>query len=166
MTSFFLKTLIALMLGFASMGVSADGVGIQIQNPWVLAPPPNVKVMAAYLEIKNNGEKPRMLVNVSSPAFEQVGIHQSVMHGDMVHMEQLKELSIPSHASVMLKPGGLHFMLTDAKKPLSIGDQVPMTLTFQSGEKIAVTAIVRSGPAEGMEDHQHMDHSGHENHKH
>lgn len=166
MISFFLKTLIALMLGFISMSASADGVGIQIQDPWVLAPPPNVKVLAAYLEIKNNGEKPRILTNVSSPAFDRVGIHQSVMHGNMVHMEQLKELTIPPHASVVLKPGGLHFMLTDAKKPLNIGDQVPMTLTFQSGEKIAVTAIVRSGQMEGMEDHQHMDHSGHENHKH
>ena len=52
-------------------------------------------------------------------------------------------------------------MLTDAKKPLHIGDQVPMTLTFRSGEKIVVTALVRSGQMEVMEDHQHMNHSGH-----
>jgi len=160
---FFLNTLIALMFGFFALSASADG-DIQIQDPWVQAPPPNAKVLAAYLEIKNNGEKPRILTNVSSPAFAQVGIHQSVMHGNMVHMEQLKELNIPPHASVALKPGGLHFMLMDAKKPLRVGDQVPMTLTFQSGEKVAVTAVVRSGQVEVMADHQHMDHSGHGNH--
>lgn len=166
MTGAFLKTLIALLLGFAALSASAGGMDIQIQDPWVQAAPPNVKVLAAYLEIKNNGEKPRILTNVSSPVFDEVGIHQSVMHGDMVHMEHLKELTIPPHASVVLKPGGMHFMLTDAKKPLQIGDQVPMTLTFQSGEKIVVTAIVRSGQMEDMGDHQHMNHSGHENHKH
>jgi len=165
MMGLFLKTLIALMLGFAALSASADGVDIQIQDPWVLAAPPNVKVMAAYLEIKNNGQKPRILTNIASPAFGQVGIHRSVMHGNMAHMEHLKELTIPPNASVVLKPGGLHFMLMDAKKPLLVGDQVPMTLNFQSGEKIVVTAIVRSGQMEGMEDHQHMDHSGHENHK-
>ena len=162
----FLKTLIALMLGIVSLSAFAGGADIQIQDPWVQAAPPNVKVLAAYLEIKNNGEKPRILTNVSSPAFNEIGIHRSVMHENMAHMEHLKELTIPPRASVVLKPGGLHFMLTDAKKPLNIGDQVPMTLNFKDGGKIAVTAIVRSGQIEGMEDHQHKDHSGHENHKH
>ncbi|MDO8261745.1 MAG: copper chaperone PCu(A)C [Gallionella sp.] len=156
-----MKTLIALMLGFVALNASADGVDIKILNPWVLAAPPGVKTLAAYLEIKNYGGNPRILTNVSSPAFDQVGIHRSVMHGNMVHMEQLKELTIPPHASVVLKPGGLHFMLENAKKPLQIGDQVPMTLTFQSGEKIEVKAIIRAGQMEGMEDHQHMNHSGH-----
>ena len=157
----FLKTLIALMLGLVSLSAFAGGADIQIQDPWVQAAPPNVKVLAAYLEIKNNGEKPRILTNVSSPAFNEIGIHRSVMHENMAHMEHLKELTIPPRASVALKPCGLHLMLMDAKKPLKIGDQVPMTLTFQSGEKIEVTAVVRSGQMEGMEGHQHMNHSGH-----
>ena len=165
MSKVFLKTIITLMLGSVSLVASA-GSDIQIQDPWVQAPPPNAKVLAAYLEIKNNGEKPQILTNVSSPAFDQVGIHQSMMHGDMVHMEQLNELVIPSHASVVLTPGGLHLMLTGAKKPLRIDDQVSMTLIFKNGEKIEVKATVRSGPPGGMEDHQHMDHSGHGSHNH
>ena len=99
---FFLKTFISLALGFVALSASADGVNIQIQGPWVLAAPPNVKVLAAYLEIKNNGDKPQILTNVSSPAFEQVGIHRSVMHGNTAHMEHLKELTIPPRASVVL----------------------------------------------------------------
>ncbi len=166
MMRFFLKTIIALMLGSVALSASAGG-DIQVRDPWVQAAPPNVKVLAAYLEIKNNGDKPRTLINVSSPAFEQIGIHRSVMHGNMAHMEHLEELNISPRSSVVLSPGGLHLMLMDAKKPLHIDDQVPMTLNFKDGEKIAVTAIVRSGQQmEGMEDHQHMDHSGHENHKH
>src|SRR3989338_10510609 len=162
----FLKTLIALMLGIVSLSAFAGGADIQIQDPWVQAAPPNVKVLAAYLEIKNNGEKPKILTNVSSPAFDQVGIHRSVMHGNMAHMEHLKELTIPPHASVTLKPGGLHFMLMNAKKSLRIGDSVPMTLAFKNGDKVAVTATVRDGQMEGMGDHQHMDHSEHMNHNH
>lgn len=161
----FLRTIMALVLGSVALSASA-GSDIQIQDPWVQAAPPNVKVLAAYLEIKNNGGKPQALVKVASPDFGEVGIHQSVMHGDMVHMEQLKDLTIPPHESVALKPGGLHLMLMDAKKQLRVGDQVSMTLTFKSGEKIAVKAAVRSGQTEGMEDHQHMDHSGHGSHNH
>ncbi len=157
----FLRSLIALVSGFIALSSFAAGMGIQIHDPWVMAAPPNVKVLAAYMEIKNTGEKPHTLVGVSSPAFGQVGIHRSVLHENMVHMEQLKELVIPVQASVVLKPGGSHLMLTDAKKPLRIGDQVPMTLTFSNGEKIAVTATVRSGINEDATDHQHKNHSGH-----
>ena len=162
----FLETLIALMLGLVSLSAFAGGADIQIQDPWVQAAPPNVKVLAAYLEIKNNGEKPRILTNVASPAFNEIGIHRSVMHENMAHMEHMKELTIPPRASVVLKPGGLHFMLMDAKKPLRVGDSVPMTLTFKNGDKVAVAATVRAGQMEGMGDHQHMDHSEHMNHNH
>lgn len=159
-----LKILVALALGFAAPGASADG-DIQIRDPWVQAAPPNVKIMAAYLEIHNSGKAPRILASVSSPVFEQVGIHRSVMHGNMVHMEHLNELAVPPQASAVLKPGGLHLMLTDAKKPLRIGDQVPITLLFKGGEKIQFMAAVRSGQAAGVEDHRPMDHSGHGAHK-
>lgn len=161
----FLKLIFALMLGLATSSALAGSTEIHIQNPWVRAAPPNVKTLAAYLEIKNDGEKPRILTRVSSPAFDQAGIHQTVMHGNMAHMEHLKELTIPPHASVTLKPGEMHLMLMGAKKALKTGDQVPLTLTFQDGKKITVVATVRASEMEGMEDHQHMDHSGHDNHK-
>ena len=162
----FLKTFISLAFGLIALSASADGVDIQILDPWVQAAPPNVKVLAAYLEIKNNGDKPQILINASSPAFDQVEAHQSVMHGNMVHMEHQKELTIPPHASVVLKPGGMHFMLMDAKKPLNVGDPVPMTLTFKNGVKVAVTATVRSDQKEDKGDHQHTNHPEHEKHNH
>ncbi|MFZ2301919.1 MAG: copper chaperone PCu(A)C [Gallionella sp.] len=160
-----LQILMALALGVTAPGAFADGE-IQVRDPWVQAAPPNVKVMAAYLEISNSGKKPLALVGVASSAFEQAGIHNSVMHGNMVHMEHMKELVIPSNASVTLKPGGMHLMLTGAKKPLRTGDQVPITLIFKGGEKTALMAVVRSGQAVEMEDHKHMDHSGHGSHNH
>lgn len=165
MIRFFPKILAALTLGFFALSASAEG-DIQVRDAWVQAAPPGVKVLAAYMEIRNNGKKQQVLTGVSSPAFGQVGIHRSVIHGNMAHMEHLKELAIPPDASVALQPGGLHLMLMDAKKTLKAGDQVPMTLIFGDGEKIAVTATVRSGKAEGTEDHQHMDHSGHGEHMH
>lgn len=161
----FLKILIALVLGFVALGASAGGEDIQIHDPWIRAAPPNVKVLAAYLKIKNSGKKPQIITNVSSPDFDQVGIHRSAIHENMAHMEHLKELTIPPHTSVVFKSGGLHLMLTDAKKPLHSGDQVPITLTFSNGKKIAFMATVRSGQTDDKEDQRHMNHSGHQNHK-
>lgn len=158
-----LQILMVLALGVSTQVASAESE-IQVRDPWVQAAPPNAKVMAAYLEISNSGKKPRVLTSASSAAFGQVGIHRSVMHGNMVHMEHMKELAVPPGASVTLKPGGMHLMLMDAKKPLQIGDQVPITLIFKGGEKIPFTAVVRSGQTGNMEDHSHMDHSKHGSH--
>ena len=165
MIKLFSKILAALVLGFCASSASAES-DIQIRNLWVQAAPPGVKVLAAYLEIKNSGKQQRVLTGVASPAFGQVGIHRSMIHGNMAHMEHLKELAIPANASVVLQPGGLHLMLMDAKKPLQAGDQIPMTFIFGNGENIAASATVRSGKMEGMGDRQPMDHSGHGEHKH
>lgn len=166
MTRLFAKISAAIVLWFVALGASAGG-DIQILDPWVQASPPGVKTLAGYLEIKNSGKKQWVLTGVSSPAFGQVGIHRTVLHGNMAHMEHLNELVIPANTSAVFQPGGLHLMLMDEKKSVKIGDQVPLTLTFSSGEKIAVKAIVRSGKAEDATGHnQHMDHSGHGEHMH
>lgn len=162
MIKFFPQILAALLLGFVASSAAADS-DLQVKDAWIQAAPPGVKVMAAYLEIKNNGKQQQTLTGVSSPAFGKIEIHRSVIHGNMAHMEHQKELPLPPGASVLLQQGGLHLMLMGVKKPLATGDQIPMTFVFGNGAKISVSAIVRSGK---MEDHGQMDHSGHGAHKH
>ncbi|MDP4027421.1 MAG: copper chaperone PCu(A)C [Gallionella sp.] len=165
MIKIFSQVLAALTLGFLASNVWANG-DIQVKDAWVQAAPPGVKVMAAYLEIKNNGKQQQVLTGVSSPAFGKIEIHRSVIQGNVARMDHLKELTIPANASVLLQQGGLHLMLMDVKKPLASGDQVPLAFIFGNGEKIAATAIVRSGKMEGMGEGGTMDHSGHGGHKH
>lgn len=162
MIKFFPQILAALLLGFVASSAAADS-DLQVKDVWIQTAPPGVKVMAAYLEVKNTGKQQQTLTGVSSPAFGKIEIHRSVIHGNMAHMEHQKELPLPPGASVLLQQGGLHLMLMGVKKPLATGDQVPMTFVFGNGEKISVSAIVRSGK---MEDHEQMDHSGHGAHKH
>jgi hypothetical protein len=156
-----LKSLIALLLGFTAFAASADSEEIHIQNPWVRAAPPTVKILAGYFSLTNNSEQSRKIIAVSSPVFKQIEIHRSVMHGDMAHMEHQKELAIPPHAVVTFEPGELHLMLMDANKPLHIGDTVPMTLRFQNGKKVEFDATVRSGQMENMDETPRMKHSEH-----
>lgn len=160
----FLRFFGLLALGFASAGTFASEPEIQVVNPWVQAAPPSAKVLAAYLEIKNNGEKPQTLAEISSPAFGQVEIHRTTTRDNIARMERVKELAIPPRSSVMIKPGGMHLMLMGGKKPLQAGDQVPMTLIFKSGEKLTISATVRSMQEEDAGNNPHADHSKHQHH--
>ncbi len=155
----FLKTFLSLLTGLLSLTAFAAG-HIHVQDPWIRAAPPVVKNLAAYMTIVNRGEKMRKLMRISSPAFARIEIHQSMMENDMARMEHQMELTIPPHGTVALKPGDLHLMLMEAKKPLHVGDSVPLTLIFHNGEEISATGTVRSGQMgdmEGMDHSRHMD---------
>lgn len=155
------KTLLMLLAGLLALVATAAATDLQIKDAWLLAAPPGAKVVAAYLEISNKGDTPRTLVGASSPAFASVSIHRSVLHGEMTHMEHLPTLTIAPHSVVLLKPGGLHLMLSQGKKPLRAGDQLALTLNFDNGDKLTVSALVRSGQGGETGAHQHMDHSAH-----
>src|SRR3989344_6534807 len=140
----FLKMLISLGLGFFMLNVLAVSNDIQIIDPWIQAPPPNARVLAAYLQLKNTGAKPQIETAVSSPVFDRAEIHQTVIQEDMTRMERRHELTIPPNATATLKPGGLHLMLIGPNKKLQPGDPVPITLTLKDGSALALTATVRA----------------------
>ncbi len=53
------------------------------------------------------------------------------MEGDVMRMRAVAGgLELPPRQPVELKPGGYHLMLTDLKKPLVVGETVPLTLEF------------------------------------
>jgi copper(I)-binding protein len=162
----FLRMLISLGLGFLVLNVSAATTDIQVLDPWVQAAPPNAKVLAAYLQLKNAGAKPQTVTAVSSPAFDRVEIHRTVVSENTARMEHLKELTIPPNATIVMKPGGLHFMLIGARKRLQTGDSIPISLTLKDGNTFAVSATVRAAQMDAGKDHQGMDHSKHGAHAH
>lgn len=161
-----MKPWVSLVLGCAALGAFASPPQIRILDPWVQAAPPNAKVMAAYARIENGADKPHKVIGVASPRFEDVEIHRTVMHGNMAHMEQVKELALPARAAVALVPGGMHMMLIGARGPLKIGDRVPITLTLAGGETLAFEATVRSARAAGAEGQTPDAHSAHKGSAH
>jgi copper(I)-binding protein len=63
--------------------------------------------------------------------------------GGMMNMRQVESIPVPAKGSVELKPGGYHVMLIGLTKDLKAGDTLPVTLTFEPGGTVKVTAKVR-----------------------
>ena len=155
---FFKGTIAALMGILAISAAIAGGHGIEIRDPWIREAPPVTKVLAAYMTLENHSDQPLTITDSSSPAFERVEIHKSEMHAGMARMKHQKNLEIPPHGRVELKPGGYHLMLMGRKHPLHAGDKVEITLGFSDGTRMTATAEVRKGmPGK----HGAMDHSKH-----
>ena len=99
---------------------------------------------AVYLTIINPTDLRDGLIGASSDVAAVTEIHLSRMDdaGTMT-MERQDLIIIPAKGSVELSPGGLHVMLANLMKDLSVGDTFPLTLEFQRAGDITVEVEVK-----------------------
>lgn len=105
----------------------------------VNAPPPGMKMSAGYLTLHNNTSAAITITRVSSPQFESVEMHETIIRDGISRMVALGEVTIPAEDSVSFKPGARHLMLM---RPT--GELATVSLEFYSASDLvlAVDATV------------------------
>jgi len=161
----FNKNAVTIISLFFSILVSSDVAahsdgGIMVKDAWVREAPPSAKVLAGYMVIENHTDKEKILVSVSSPAFNKIEIHKSVNKDGMASMEHQKQLPIAAESHVKLEPGGFHLMLFNPGKAIKAGDTIAFTLKFANGSTSLVNATVKKATG-GEEHHHHSENSDH-----
>lgn len=97
---------------------------------------------AVYLTITNSGDEGDALIGVDCSAAAVCELHQTVVEGDMVHMQPQDRLEIPAGGELSLEPGGAHIMLMNLQSDLAPGDHVSLTLHFDKGGEIPLEVEV------------------------
>lgn len=146
-------TLAMILMAFAGTTFAQQGIANPvISDVWVKATVPGSTVSAAYMQIKS--ATPLKLVKAASPAAGIVEIHDMKMKDGVMEMKAMDALDVPAGTTVELKPGSVHVMMMKVKKPISKGDKVPLTLTFEgAGSKpvvVTLDAIARESSPSGM----------------
>ncbi|MDH7800718.1 MULTISPECIES: copper chaperone PCu(A)C [unclassified Rhizobium] len=114
---------------------------------------PGQPVGGGYVTIKNTGSSDDKLIGIESSAAGRAEIHEMAMVNEIMKMRKLDDgVVIPAGQTVELKPGGLHMMFFNVKKPFAEGDKVPVTLVFEKAGKVEI--VLSAGSAKGG-DHQH-----------
>ena len=99
---------------------------------------------AVYMMLTNPGDSPDRLISAAADVAGAVEIHESIMDGDMMRMQQVSGgIEIPANGQVELKPGGLHVMLIGLTRDLNPGETFPVTLQFEQAGAVTVEAEVR-----------------------
>ena len=132
-------------------GLSLAQPKIEVKDAWVREVPPTSKMSAAYMIIENKGKEADRLVDASNNVSEITELHETVEG----RMRRVKAIEMPAGGKVELKPGGLHIMLINLKKPLKEGDTVELTLKFEKSGEVKVQAPVRKGMGGHMHKHRH-----------
>ena len=116
-----------------------------IDRPWTRATPKSATVAGGYLKITNTGSTPDRLTGGSAEVARKLEVHEMSMDGGVMKMRELKNgLEIPAGATVELKPSSIHIMMTNLTRPLSKGEKVKGSLTFEKAGKVDVEFTVEA----------------------
>jgi copper(I)-binding protein len=118
-------------------------MAIDVVDPYVQLTPPGIRVSAAYLTLKNGGDRDARLVAASCPSAGATELHTHIDDNGVMRMRQVKEILVPARGEVVFKPGGYHVMLIDLKTPIKEGDKLAITLVFADGSSKTVEEPVR-----------------------
>lgn len=144
----------ALLFSSGVLAAAADNVSVQ--DPYVRLAPPGAPTTAAFMVLKNGGDKDVKVVKADNPASKVTEIHNHINDGGVMRMRQVQAVEIKAKGEAVLKPGGLHIMLIDLKAPMKEGDVVPITLSFDDGSSKKVDATVTKPTAvAGPSEHDH-----------
>lgn len=91
--------------------------------------------LAGYFTVHNPSAQRVVIVGLSSPNFESVAMHRSVLKHSSVSMEPVTSLEIAPGETVRFAPHGLHVMLHKSKFAMDVGDHYPVVLQLDDGRR-------------------------------
>ncbi|WNZ84938.1 copper chaperone PCu(A)C [Pseudomonas sp. P108] len=130
---------------------------LEIAHPWSQELPPNAPTVAAYFIIHNAGKTADRLLSVDSPIAPEAQLHEHVMQGDLMKMQQVPSVEIPAGGNVTFAPMAWHVMLLNPtdRSLLSDGKRFPLTMHFEKAGDVTVDVSVQKKPPETTQAHAH-----------
>jgi len=111
---------------------------------------PGSAMRAAYLTLRNNSDEEMHISRVSSPAFERVELHETVIEDGVARMRPVGELTLPPNAEIRLERGGLHLMLMRPVADAAARDGI--TLDFYDGNRLVISVTAPASENQGDSD--------------
>ncbi|MBB1270697.1 copper chaperone PCu(A)C [Shewanella sp. SR44-3] len=156
-TASFIGLLLSAGLALAALSSQALAADMMAVDAWSRAMPPTARVLPVYLTLHNHSDKKVSLIKISSD-FGAVELHKTVMENDMMRMQPVGQIAVQAKQQVKLAPMGLHAMITGLTQGVPAeGNKLPLTLVFDNGEEINITALVRKAtmPAKAAKHDHH-----------
>jgi copper(I)-binding protein len=117
-------------------------MSIEISRPWIRTSPGEKRHCGGFFTVTNKGGEADRLIAAESPAATRIEIQGIKVVGYGIRMQPLEHgLRLPPDTAITLKPRGYH-LLVELKAPLTQGEHVPVTLTFETAGPQTVELLV------------------------
>ena len=135
--------------GPSSAPAETESAGIEVTDAFIVQPPEGRTVTGGGLHVSVTGAS-KVLTGVNTSIADKVELHTMSMDNGMMQMRQVESFPVSEGTPLVLQRGGNHMMFFGVK-PLQLGDQVDLILTFtyESGTEEQVTAKAEVIPTAG-----------------
>lgn len=123
---------------------TGQAAAVKITDPWVKAV--DTGMTGAFFSLTNGGSAPVHVVSASSPIAPMIELHETTMSasGAMQMQEKKGGFTIAPAATHVFQPGGDHVMLMGVTAAVKSGTTLTLTLKFEDGTTLPITAEVRT----------------------
>jgi copper(I)-binding protein len=146
----YFRTVAASFLFTAAAVAHAEGK-LGVFDAWIRAAPPGSHVLAGYATLKNTGDAPISVLTVQSDAFRQSSIHETVVERGVSKMRELPRLDLDPGATIEMKPGGRHLMLSEPRHAIVAGEKVSLVFLLADGTRLETNFDVVAADAASEE---------------
>lgn len=140
-----MKLIILLFILITSTQVFSESK-IEVINPVIRIPLPEMMVTAMFVTLKNNTDNDFKIVKATGDVAGVFELHAMEMSGGKMKMRPVSEIVLKKRAITELKPGGLHVMLFNLKKPLLENDVYNINFILNDKSIISVKAVAKVYP--------------------
>ena len=137
-----------LSLSIVCLVLAACGAGseqpVVIDGVIVTSPAAGMPMAAGFFELENRSGQALRITSVSSPQYESVEMHRTVVTDGVSRMREIPALQVDAGETVVFESGGNHLMLMGP-----VGDTETVTLNFYSDDALVVsvsTVFTTSSP--------------------
>lgn len=136
-----MKKILTLLL-FAS-SVTFAKTSIEVQNAYIKLPPPGSSTAAMFGDFKNNENQDRKLIKITESSLsDDFELHEMSMDNGKMSMRKIENIALPKKKTTALRPGGLHIMIFNLKRPLLEKEIINLEGILDNQEKIQIKAQV------------------------
>lgn len=107
----------------------------------ILAPVPGNSTSVAYFAIENRTDSATYIRSISSPQFERVEMHETVVTDEVARMRPTGPIEIEGPGRVVFAAGGRHVMLMRPLTEMQPGAAVTLELNIDAGLVIVDTTL-------------------------
>lgn len=143
---------------------------IAVANSYAYATTDAQENGAAFFLLANNTEENDRLISAHTDVAEKTEIHTHEEDEGTMKMRAVESIDVPVGNVIGFAPNGHHIMLMGLKHPLNEGDEVKLTLTFETAGDVETTVMVKAPydasetDAENSHDDMAADHDDHDAH--
>lgn len=113
---------------------SSQSDNVTFDDLIIYAPRAGSSVTAGFTNISNSTGETISIDAITSPQFNIVEIHETIIDNGVAKMLKIEKLIIDNDESVALKPGGKHLMLIDAKKVILEGEEINLIVKLSNDQ--------------------------------